>query len=155
MPRLRLRIQRRGNQLMSQTTHNIQDIETIAILTRKIDDQDKQLRAKEKLIMHLNFLLAQKTEYTEKSFAEQQEKIGQCEDQVKLLFMENPRVGLSYNDARDLFKEKFHYEMKNIDRRMRQLREDGFLWSSDEEDGEVRYYLKLKNPLQEVQVATI
>ncbi len=104
----------------------------------------KQLEAKDKKIKHLEFLLEQRSEETENTFREDQKKINRCEDDVKEFFIRNPGVGFTYLEARHDFKALFNYEQINIDRRMRQLAVDGFLWKSDKEDGQIRYYLKLE-----------
>lgn len=113
-------------------------------LVEQCREKDRRIEAQAKRIAHLEFLLEQRTEETMVRFSEEAKKIGHAEDDVKEFFKRHPGIGFSYTDARHEFTREFKYEQKNIDRRMRQLAVDGFLWKSDREDGEVKYYLKLK-----------
>ena len=114
-----------------------------AYLVKQNEEKDKRIAAMERRIKHLEFLLEQRNEETQVNFRDEAAKIGRCEDDVKKFFINHPGEGFSYTDARHLFTQEFHYEQKNIDRRMRQLATEGFLWKSDRETGEVKYYLKL------------
>lgn len=117
------------------TQENVaEEMGTIALLA-------KQLEAKDKRIKYLEMVLEQRVILTEGSL---NGRVIQSEDEALTLFRENPGVGFTYDDAREAFKNRFRYLPKQLDRRMRQLRQDCFLWSNVNEKGDPVYYLKLE-----------
>lgn len=108
-------------------------IETNAYLVR-------QLEAKEKRIQHLEFVLEQRVRETKRMY--DPKHIDEMKDKVYRLFLACPALGFTYEEAEQEFQTAYGFRSANVGQRMRDLRQEGKLWSSDEE-GKVKFYLKL------------
>lgn len=102
----------------------------------------QQLNAKEKRIQHLQMVLEQRHIETRRTF--DPEKIGQMVEKVYMLWLEaSPGTGFTYEEAEQEFYDKWRFKSACVPQRMRDLRQEGRLWSK-EENGKVTFYLKLK-----------
>ena len=108
-------------------------IETNAYLVR-------QLEAKEKRIRQLEFILEQRYRETKRQF--DPAKLEEMKAKVYQLFLASPGVGFTYEEAEEEFERMYGFKSANVGQRCRDLRQEGKLWSSDEE-GKVRFYLRL------------
>lgn len=110
-------------------------IESNAMLTR-------QLEAKQRRIEHLEMVLNQRHIETRHAF--DKDKIDQMIEKVYLLWLESPPgTGFTYEEAEQEFFEKWRFKSACVPQRMRDLRQEGRLWSQ-EVNGKVTFYLKLK-----------
>ena len=113
-------------------------IESNALLTQ-------QLGAKQKRIDYLEMVLNQRHIETRRVFDPR--KIEQAVEKVYLLWLEAPPgTGFTYEEAEQEFFEKWRYRSASVPQRMRDLRQEGRLWSK-EENGKVTFFLKLKGNL--------
>ncbi len=102
----------------------------------------QQLGAKQKRIEYLEMVLNQRHIETRRAF--DPKKIEQSIEKVYLLWLEaSPGTGFTYEEAEQEFFEKWRYHSASVPQRMRDLRQEGRLWSRDE-NGKVTFYLKLK-----------
>jgi hypothetical protein len=110
-------------------------IESNARLTR-------QLEAKQKRVEYLEMVLQQRQIETKRAF--DPSKINEMVNKVYLLWLEGePGVGFTYEEAEEEFYQKWRFKSSNVGQRMRDLRQDGKLWSK-EVDGKVTFFLTLK-----------
>jgi len=117
----------------------IASIETNAYLVR-------QLQAKERRIQQLEFILEQRYRETKRQF--DSDKIDEMKSKVYQIFLANQGIGFTYEEAEDEFERMFGYRSANVGQRMRDLRQEGKLWSTEEQieystKKKVRFYLKL------------
>ncbi len=108
-------------------------IEANAMLTH-------QLEAKEKRIQHLEYIIEQRSRETKRQY--DPKNFDEMKAKVYKIFRENSGVGFTYEEAQKEFKEMFKFDSSNVPQRIRDLRQEGKLWSDDSE-GKVRFYLKL------------
>lgn len=117
--------------MSSQSLVNL--IEANAVLTHQLEAKDKRIR-------QLEFILDQRVRETKRMY--DPSHIEQMKDRVYRLFLACPGLGFTYEEAEDEFEAIYGFRSANVGQRMRDLRQDGKLWSSDE-NGKVRFYLKL------------
>lgn len=108
-----------------------------------LDGQQKLLEAKDRRIKHLEFLLGQRTRETLKRYDQIKPRLDRMKGRVLQVFLEHPGEGLSYPDVNDLFKQKYRFESAHIPQRVRDLFAEGKVWKSPDDEGTMRYYLKL------------
>lgn len=110
-------------------------IETNSMLTM-------QLGAKQKRIEHLEFILEQRHIETRRSF--DPDKIDEMKNKVYLLWLDGiPGIGFNYEEAQEEFYQKYRFRSACVPQRIRDLRQEGKLWSQ-EVAGKVTFYMKLK-----------
>lgn len=102
----------------------------------------KQLEAKQKRIDHLEFVLEQRHIETRRAF--DPDKIDEMKNKVYLLWLDGVSgVGFNYEEAEEEFYQKWRFRSACVGQRIRDLRQEGKLWSQ-EVNGKVTFYLKLK-----------
>jgi hypothetical protein len=110
-------------------------IESNAILAR-------QLEAKQNRINYLEMVLQQRHIETRKAF--DPTKINEMINKVYLLWLEaEPGTGFTYEEAEEEFYHKWQYRSACVGQRMRDLRQQGKLWSKEIDD-KVTFFLTLK-----------
>ena len=118
--------------------------ETTSQNTRQDLEKDQRLEALRKRIRYLEFILAEKgrkfiSRYNEKKPFFQGQK-----NMVLRIFFVDPLRGLKYRDILEEWKARDpSAPTKNLPRRIRELVNQGFLWSDYNEIGEAIFYLKL------------
>ena len=102
----------------------------------------RQLEAQRKRIEFLEMVLAQRFSLTVRTW--DPAKTDEMKRKVELLWVEGtPGLGMTYEEAEDEFFVKWRFRSANVGQRIRDLRQEGKLWSK-EVDGKVTFYLKLK-----------
>jgi len=114
-------------------------METIASLSR-------QLEAKQKRIDHLEMVLQQRQIETRRTF--NPDKIDEMKNKVYMLWLDaEPGTGFTYEEATEEFFYKYHFRSANVGQRIRDLRQEGKLWSKDvahKGEDKVTFFLTLK-----------
>jgi hypothetical protein len=101
-----------------------------------------QLTAKQKRIDYLEMVLQQRHIETRRAF--DPDKIDEMKNKVYLLWLETkPGTGFNYEEAQEEFYQKWRFRSSCVPQRMRDLRQEGKLWSR-EVDGKVTFFLVLK-----------
>jgi hypothetical protein len=103
-----------------------------------------QLNAKQKRIDYLEMVLQQRHIETRKAF--NPDKINEMIEKVYLLWLEaSPGTGFTYEEAQEEFYQKFRFRSSCVPQRMRDLRQQGRLWSKEDPDTKkVTFFLTLK-----------
>lgn len=100
----------------------------------------KQLEAKDKRIRFLEYILEQRFRETKSQFDPKQ--VEEMKGKVYALFLSTPSISFSYEEAEAEFQAVYGFRSANVGQRLRDLRQEGKLWS-DEQEGKVRFRLKL------------
>jgi hypothetical protein len=104
------------------------------------------LEAKDKRIRQLEYVLEQRYRETKRQF--DPDKLEEMKGKVYQIFLANPGVGFTYEEAEDDFERTYGFRSANVGQRMRDLRQEDKLWSTEETiecstKKKVRFYLKL------------
>jgi hypothetical protein len=92
----------------------------------------------------LRMRLEQRVRATVKDYAMLRQHLDIMKDKVLSIFVDNPTAGLSHPDIAEAFRERYpSIHSVDLPRRTRELCEEQKLWSR-EEDGQAKFYLKLK-----------
>lgn len=122
-------------------------------LLDQLKDLRLRLEAKERRIDFLSgriiFLerrLFQRRQKTLSFYERAKPNIETMKSQIMGIFIEMPEdKGVSHKEIVEEFSRRFpKVSTKNVPRRVCELREEGKLWSCQDEAGTVRFYLKLK-----------
>ena len=108
----------------------------------------QQLGAKQRRIDHLEMVLQQRHIETRRAF--DPDKINALIEKAYLLWLEaSPGTGFTYEEAQEEFYQKFRFRSANVGQRMRDLRQEGRLWSKEDVDTKkVTFYLVLKGAVE-------
>jgi pimeloyl-CoA synthetase len=126
-----------------ETLENVKTlIEGQAILVRQLEAKQKRIDFLETRVEQLEEIIRQKQEETRKTF--NIDKIDEMKNKVYLLWLEaEPGVGYNYEQAQEEFYHKYHFRSACVPQRMRDLRQEGKLWSKDVNE-KVTFFLTLK-----------
>lgn len=99
-----------------------------------------------KRIERLEFRLAQRTQKTENLYQERKAHFSDMQDRVYQIFLESPDVAWSYEELQEEWKSRYSsISAVNVPRRVKELTEQGLLWSvMDPESHKVYHYLRLE-----------
>jgi hypothetical protein len=106
----------------------------------------QQLNAKQRRIEHLEMVLQQRQIETKRAF--DPDKINEMIEKVYLLWLEAPPgTGFTYEEAQEEFFQKWRFRSSCVPQRMRDLRQQGRLWSKEDPSppNKVTFYLVLKD----------
>ncbi len=115
-------------------------IEANAMLTQQLEAQRKRIQFLETRNEYLEFILEQRIEKTTEQFNPKDHDA--MYNRVYSVFLKRPGQGLTYEMIEEQFEKDFRFHSANTGQRVRDLRRDGKVWSSDK-DGKVKFYLKL------------
>lgn len=101
----------------------------------------EQLKAKDRRISYLEFVLEQRGHETLKRF--DPKMVEQMYGKVYQVFLENPGRGLTYEEVGEEFERLWHFHTEHTQQRVRDLFRDKKVWRDHDEKGTVRYYLTL------------
>jgi len=117
-------------------------IEGQAILTRQLEAKQKRIDFLEKRCVDLEAVLQQRQLETRKAF--NADKIDEMKNKVYMLWLNGePGLGLNYEEAAEEFYQKYRFRSACVPQRLRDLRQDGLLWSKDVNE-KTTFFLKLK-----------
>jgi hypothetical protein len=105
-----------------------------------------------KRVAFLEWRLSQREVATKKDFSTLKPWIDSVKLKILAIFNEEIPVtqGLTYPEIQNLYAQKYpRSSTTDVPRRVRDLVNDGKLWRCDDEDGTVRFYLKLKEEAEE------
>ena len=129
---------------MEQTTTQTQYID---MLLGKLDDEKARVRTLRLKIVFLEDRLLQREQKTVSHYRQALPYLKGMRDKIFKIFLEIPaNMGLTHEEIIEEFSKRYpNVNTKNIPRRTRELVSDEKkLWSKQDEDGTVRFYLKLK-----------
>lgn len=118
----------------------------LAGLLHVIDRLEKENGAKDKRIAFLERRLEQRFESTVQDYRSKVKFFESMQERVLQLFLEDvpPGVGLSHREIQEEFERKFPaIRSTNLDRRTQELAKAGKLWAHKDDDGTVKFYLRL------------
>lgn len=122
------------------------DKSELAGLLHVIEDLQKVKEAQQRRIEFLEKRLEQRFESTRQDYASRVKYFESMQERVLQLFLKDvpASVGLSHLEIRKEFERKFPgIPSANVDRRVQELAQAGKLWASKDDDGTVRFYLRL------------
>jgi len=127
----------------NKTTITSQDVDRLLGI---IDDQKQQIQALRIRIAFLEKRMEQREVATVNFYQEKKIYFPEMQRKVMQIFLGLPAtVGLTYPEILDEWKRKFpRVNYKNVPRRVRELVNQGKLWSNPDPDGTARFYLKLR-----------
>lgn len=127
---------------MEQTTRQTQYIDR---LLARIDDMKARILALKAKIAFLEKRLEQREQKTISHYQRVQPYLKSMREKVFAIFLEQPyNLGLTYEEVIAEFKKRYpDIPTKNLPRRTRELCEQGKLWTRQNSDGKVRFFLKL------------
>jgi len=105
----------------------------------------KQLEAKEKRIRYLEFILEQRYQATKKKY--NPEKIAAMCRRCYEVFLDAPAgTGFTETEFLDAFFRKWQFKSAHLPQRLRDLVKPPYslLWRAKDDEGNVRFYLKLE-----------
>jgi hypothetical protein len=112
-----------------------------------IDRLEKENAAKGKRIAFLERRLEQRFESTRQDYLSKLKYFESMQQKILQLFLEDvpPSTGLTHWQIREEFERKFPaIQSSNVDRRVQELTKAGKLWAHKDDDGTVRFYLRLE-----------
>ena len=118
----------------------------LAGLLHIIKRLEKENAAKAKRIAFLERRLAQRFESTRQDYLSKLKFFESMQQKILQLFLEDvpAGVGLSHWEITREFERKFPaIRSTNVDRRVQELAKAGKLWACKDDDGTVRFYLRL------------
>jgi hypothetical protein len=132
------------------TRENGQPVEAVGYdlkgLMNIMQDLKAQRDALQKRVAWLEERLEQRHEETRKDFERMQPYLENMRAKIRQIFLDlPPTVGLTHQEIQDEFHDRYPMvSITNVPRRVRELVEQGDLWSKTDDEGTVRFYLKLK-----------
>jgi hypothetical protein len=120
--------------------------EDLTGLLRLVDDLQRANEAQRKRIVFLEKRLAQRFESTRQDYRSKLKFFESIQQRILQLFIEDvpPSIGFTHWQIKEEFERKFPaIRSTNVDRRVQELAKAGKLWASKDNDGTVRFYLRL------------
>lgn len=120
--------------------------EDLAGLLQLIKRLEKENAARAKRIVFLEKRLEQRFESTRQDYLSKLKYFESMQQKILQLFLEDvpPGAGLSHWEIAREFERKFPgIRSANLDRRTQELAKVGKLWAHKDDDGTVRFYLRL------------
>jgi hypothetical protein len=111
-----------------------------------INDQKKQLEAKDKRIQFLESRLAQRIVKTQNLYQQRKTHFSDMQDRAYQIFLDFPEIGFTYEELVEEWNARYpSISPVNLPRRVRELAEQSLLWDAfDPETRKVYHYLRLE-----------
>lgn len=116
------------------------------VTNQELVDLWRENAALHKRLEKLEWRLAQRVQKTQNLYQQRKAHFSDMQDRVYQIFLESPDVAFSYEELQEEWKARYsEISAVNVPRRVKELTEQGLLWSVvDPESRKVYHYLRLE-----------